>query len=156
MVEYSSHSNAFVDEGRVYNSSIDMVTGIITIHLDPINDLDVANKRYVDNNSGGGGGGTSINVILTGTGYTDIILQTEGSFVVSVKNTMSNGPSASFMISKSSPTRGCSVTRVTSCSGDSTYEKLDIKWDSNDYIKLHKTGSSYDGTYKVVYFSNIN
>lgn len=154
MDEYSYRSNGVVDGGKIINSQIDMNdTYIIKNHPDPIQDTDVVNKRYVDNHigTGGTGGGTSINVILNSTNYTDIITSTQGVFNINVKNSVSGGPCAVFIISKNSSSANFNMTRVVSSAGTTTEERLEVRWDPGEFIKLRKTGNNYDGVYNIVY-----
>lgn len=138
-----------VTNSIITNSSVDMNGNIITNHGTPINDTDVVNKAYVDNN-----GIPNILINLLGTSYTTILSYLEGNIQITVKNLISGGPSASFNISKSEQTRYMHYIRLTSSAGINTEEKLEIRWNLNSNIELRKTGNNYDGQYRIKYIVN--
>lgn len=147
-----SKSNSKIENGNIYNSKIDMNSGIITNHNTPILGTDVVNKNYCDSRSIPSI--PSINISLSGTVWTTILLDQDGDFEISVKNMISGGPSARFMLSKNDASRQASIIRVTSCAGVTTEERLEIRWLANDGIDLRKNKPNYDGTYLVKYISN--
>lgn len=143
--------NSTITDSSITNSTIDMNGGIITSAGTPINGTDVANKDYVDSVSSGIG---IIIITLTNTFYTTILSNQEGNLQLYIKNLVTNGPSASFTLSKSEPSRQTSYVRTTSSSGLNTLEKLDIRWNPNSGVELKKTGINYDGDYQIKYILN--
>lgn len=142
--------NGQVTNSSITDSSIDMNGGVITSHGAPINGTDVVNKDYADSISGGGGVPFST-ITLTGTTAYIALAAFEGSVMLLVKNVIVDGPSATFILSKSEPGREASIARMTSCDGLTTAEKLDVIWLPNEEIKIFKTGNGYDGDYRVKY-----
>ena len=138
-----------VTNSNISNSTIDMNGGVITSHGNPVNGSDVVNKDYVDASL------TSptpfVQITLTGTAYTTILSSQSGSALILITNVVTDGPSGSFLLSKSEPTREPSIVRLTTCSGLTTDERLEIKWDTNTGIELRKNGSAYDGLYNIKY-----
>lgn len=128
-----------------------MSGGVITNHGTPVNSNDVVNKSYVDSLSSGI---PTVTVTLTGTAYTTILAQQYGDFYISVKNLVSNGPSATFIINKSEASRETTYTRFSSSAGLGTMERLDLRWLPNSGVELRKTNTGYDGQYRVQYILN--
>lgn len=150
---YFTKSNSAIDQGKVIRSIIDMNDSVITSHADPVNTTDVSNKRYVDNLVY-----TvipTVMITLTGTSYTEIIPELEGDYIISVRNAFPGGPSGKFMVSKNEQSRNPSITRVNSCAGLTTLERLNIQWNPNDTIRMRKDGTNYNGNYQVKYISNF-
>jgi hypothetical protein len=145
-------SNSTIQNGRILSSSIDMDGGVISNHALPVAGTDVANKNYVDASSGSGV--PSINISLSGVAWTEILLDQEGDISISVKNSITNGPSARFILSKNEPGREASISRLNSCAGTTSEERLEIRWSINDSIELRKNGTNYDGTYVIKYILN--
>lgn len=145
--------NGKVNNSSITDSSIDMNGGVITSHGAPINATDVVNKEYADSISGGGGGGGVPITTITLTGTTQYIALAvfKGSVMLLVTNVITDGPSATFLLSKSEQDREASVARMTSCDGLTTAEKLDVNWLPNEEIKIFKTGNGYNGDYQVKY-----
>jgi len=139
--------NGLVTNSSVTNSSIDMNGGVITSHGTPLNGTDVVNKDYVDNNALI----PVATVNLLSTVYSTIINIQSGSIIVLVKNVVSDGPAATFLLSKNEPSREASVFRMTSSDGVLSQEKLEIRWFPSTGIEIRKTGVNYDGQYKVKY-----
>ncbi len=152
MVQYARKSNDYIQNGKLYDTDIDMQNKIIINHDDPINDLDVANKRYVDNHTSGGATGITVTVSLTSTVYTSIITETIGVYNIKVISNVSNGPSAIFSICKNNPIKNIYGNRLSIDPGLNTNERLEIIWPANSTIQLRKTGSNYNGDYTVIYF----
>lgn len=142
--------NGQVNNSSITNSSIDMNGGVITSHGAPVNGTDVVNKDYADSISGGGGVPYST-ITLTGTTPYIGLAAFKGSVMLLVKNVVADGPSATFILSKSEQSREASIARMTSCDGLNTAEKLDVIWLPNEQIKIFKTGNGYDGNYQVKY-----
>ncbi len=138
--------NGLVTNSSISNSSIDMNGGVITSHGTPVNGTDVANKDYVDSKTL-----PVANISLLGTVYSTAINVQSGSLILLVKNLVSDGPSATFLLSKNEPSREASVFRMTSSDGVATNEKLEIRWFPSTGIELRKTGLNYDGQYTIKY-----
>ena len=95
-----------------------------------------------------------IDVVLTGTLFTSILSVDCGSFLVSVKNLVSNGPSAVFSITKNDDLAFPSIQTLSITPGTGTGELLELRWDPTMDLELRKTGPNYDGVYRVVLFGN--
>ena len=95
-----------------------------------------------------------VTVPLTGTAYSTITTETEGSFLLSVKNEVTDGPAANFSITKNEPGQLPSITTITSAPGVGTGEFLELQWNAAGDLELHKTGINYDGDYTVTIFGN--
>lgn len=132
-----------VQNSSISNSTIDMSGTPIINHPEPTLDHEVANKSYVDNVS------PEFLVNIVSTVYTQAITIDTGTIMIFVKNVVEGGPSATFMASKSEKYMDASITRLTSSSGNVSLEKLRIKWDPEENIKIRKTGENYDGLYKI-------
>lgn len=142
---------SIITNSSITETTIDMDGGIITSAGTPINGTDVANKDYVDSVSSG----LDIVIIsLTSTIYTTILNNQYGNLQLYIKNLVTNGPSASFTLNKSEPSRQTSYVRTTSSAGLNTLEKLDIRWNPNSGVQLKKTGINYDGDYQIKYILN--
>lgn len=144
------NSNSIIKSGRIHDSDIDMNGKVITNHNLPVNGTDVANKNYVDSHTGI----ISLNITLSGIASTAIILSTSGDFEISVKNIITNGPSAKFFATKNDPSRQAAIQRFTSAAGTTTNERLNLFWPIGDYIYISKDGVQYDGTYSIKYIGN--
>lgn len=133
----------------ISTSSIDMLNSAgnyqnITNVAMPINPNDAAIKLYVDNL------GIRINdFTLTNTTGITISSAITGSFVVTVTNLVLNGPSATFHITKNSPSVCGHVVRHTLAPGLNTLTTLDITWPTFSGPVLNKSNESYDGSYRV-------
>jgi hypothetical protein len=156
--------NVFIDGGQVQNilvtsssignsnittSSLDMLDAFgtcqnITNVLDPIRPQDAATKKYVDDL------GIVISTItLNSTNNTIISNYDKGSFVITITNLVLNGPSGIFHVTKNESTNTAHIVRTTASPGYSSNVFLNITWPQNSGILLNKTGSSYDGSYRV-------
>lgn len=148
-VTNSSIGNSFIISSAISSSSIDMLSTAgnyqnITNAAMPINPNDVAIKLYVDNL------GISItNVNLTTTQGSMISTKMTGSYIISVTNLVMNGPSATFHITKNSPSISGHVIRQTLCPGIGSRTTLDITWPINSGPLLYKSNISYDGSYQI-------
>lgn len=133
---------------KITKSSIDMNGNTITSIGNITNGTDAVNKNYVDSLIG------ITTVTLSSTSYTTILNFLEGDFIIQVKNIISGGPSAKFMVTKSDPSKGMHCIRLNSSAGLITLEKLELRWLVSGYIELRKTDVNYDGQYRVKYISN--
>ena len=130
-----------------------MSNGVITTHGTPVSGLDVVNKDYCDANI------TKtipyIDITLSGQTWNEILpLILDGDIEISVKNIVLSGPSAKFALCKSEAPRQASIIRWSSMAGDTTEERLKIRWLPNTGIELRKDGNGYDGVYRVKYILN--
>lgn len=144
---YYIECNSNIANSQIINSEIDMNGGVITSHGTPVNATDVVNKDYIETyvlNALP----PIITIVLTGTSYTLLTAETFGVFKIYVRTLVANGPSATFELSKSAATQQPSISRTSSTAGDTTFERLDVKWDPENGIYLKKTGINYDGNYR--------
>lgn len=146
----STMSNNILTKSSINTSSLDMLNTAgnyqnITSVKDPINPQDAATKHYVD----------ALNIVisnisLTSTQGSSISSDLMGTFVITVKNLVLNGPSASFHITKNTPSVCAHIVRQTSCPGFNTNNcLLDMSWPMNSTPLLNKTSIDYDGSYEV-------
>lgn len=142
--------NSTITNTSISNSNLDMSGEKITNVGSPTLGTDAVNLDYI--NSIAAPGGLPITTItLTNTTPTLALGALQGSVMLLVKNIITDGPSATFICSKSEQTREPSIFRMTSCDGFTTAEKLDITWGTNQGIYLFKTGNGYNGQYSVKY-----
>lgn len=146
--------NAYIDTGTVVNttisscsittSSLDMNLQNITSVKDPILAQDAATKQYVDNL------GIVINTVtLSNTLTTEIVGYNMGSFVITITNLVNNGPSGIFNVTKNNSTKEAHIIRTVAARGNGSDTSLKITWPPNSGILLSKTGTDYDGSYRV-------
>jgi hypothetical protein len=151
--------NAFIDEGQVQNalltnntisnsaiitSSLDMNLENITNVKDPINPQDAATKKYVDDL-----GVVISNITLSGTTGTLISSNQSGSYNITVRNNVINGPTATFHVTKNSSSLNAQCNRISASPGYSTTITLFVTWPPNNGIFLNKNGSLFDGSYQI-------
>ena len=149
-----SNTNSRIRNGSIYTTTIDMGNGVITTHGTPVSGLDVVNKDYCDNNNSGSSI-PSFNITLSGQTWNNILPTTyEGDITLSVKNSVSNGPSARFSLCKSEASRQASIIRWNSMAGLTTEERLEVRWLANSGIEIRKNGPGYDGSYTIKYILN--
>jgi hypothetical protein len=72
-----------------------------------------------------------------------------GAFTVEVTAIVSNGPCATFQISKNSTGSFPSIMRLTSSAGALSNERLLISWPPNSSIQISKTGVNYNGQFQL-------
>ena len=145
----SSISNNIITTSQIRTCTIDMLSTSgnfqnITNAATPIQPNDVVIKSYVDDL------GISIaNYTLSNTLGSLISSNLSGSYIITVKNLVLNGPSAVFNITKNEQGVCGQVARTAAAPGIGTRVTLDISWPSNSGILLFKNGPQYDGSYKV-------
>jgi len=130
----------------VTTSSIDMNLQNITSVKDPILPQDAATKKYVD--SAISSYYNTYLVTLTGTGVSDAVSLPPGGWYVSVTGTIPGGPVATWTIAKSMTSGDASIFRLASSTSTSG-ETLILTWSPSSPLRVHKTGSNYDGAYSV-------
>jgi len=145
----STISNNIITTSTISGSTINMLSTsgnfqVISNTASPILPNDVAIKNYVDQL------GIIINdfTLLNTTG-TIISMFNSGSYVITVRNNVANGPSAIFNITKNQAGNSAQVFRTVASPGTGTTNTLDIKWNPNNGIILFKTESTYDGSYTI-------
>lgn len=156
--------NVFIDGGQGQNinvttssigncniskSSIDMLSSSgslqnITNVANPINQQDAATKQYVDNLDI-----VISNITLINTNTQIISNYVKGSYIITISNTVFNGPSGIFHVTKSETTQNAHIVRTVASPGIGTSVFLNVTWPQNSGILLNKTGSNYDGSYRV-------
>jgi hypothetical protein len=155
----SYEGNAFIDGGKIQNliitntsisnsvittSSLDMNLANITSVKDPINLQDAATKKYVDDLYI-----VYVDVTLSGTSPTIISSNLKGTYRINVTNSIINGPSAAFDVTKNEASNNAHIIRTVACPGISSYTTVNVLWPPNTGIQLYKTGNDYDGNYLV-------
>lgn len=144
-----SKNNSIIQNGQIMSSKIDMDSERITSLADPIAGSDAVSKTYCDLNSANGI--PTISVSLTSNSWTMILMDTIGTFDILISNVVSGGPCAKFTIAKNNPSRNASIQRWNSCSGNTTNERLELRWLPSTGIEIRKNGVNYDGSYKIRY-----
>lgn len=140
----STIGNSAISGSAITTSSIDMNLQNITSVKDPIQPQDAATKKYVDD----------LEIVfttttLTGTTRSLISNVSKGSYIISVNNQILNGPSGIFHVTKSESTQNAHIIRTVAAPGVSSNVTLRLEWPVGSGISLYKTGSSYDGSYRV-------
>jgi hypothetical protein len=145
----STVTNNIITQSAISSSSIDMLDtsgnyqAITNVSM-PINPHDAVIKQYVDD----------LNIILknydlTSTIGTLLTNDLSGSFVVTVTNLVMNGPSATFHITKNTPSICGHIVRHTLSPGLTSLTSLNIIWPVFSGPILTKSNSFYDGSYRV-------
>lgn len=145
-------SNTIVKNGKVINSDIDMNQKVISKHGEPLENTDVVNKTYCDQNTAGVL--PVANVFLSSNNWSLALPFVSGALDISVFSTVENGPCGSFLLTKNSPGRHPTIVRTTSTAGSITNERLEVRWGMFSGVELRKTGSLYDGQYRLRYSLN--
>lgn len=164
-MSFAIEGNAYLDQSYVLNSSIGtsiFTAGIIkSSSIDmlntagnymniintaaPINNNDVAIKQTVTDL------GININAVTLLATQGTLITNSIGSFVITVSNQVSNGPCATFHVSKNAITVCGHIVRISAVPGLSFAKTclLDMKWPANSPLELFKTDINFDGSYLV-------
>lgn len=143
----SDISKTQITKSVITASTLDMLSSSgnfqrITNVATPILDNDTAIKSYVDNF------GIST-VTLTNTTGSQISSVLSGSFIITIKNQILNGPSGVFIVSKNEPDICGHVTRQAAVPGTGTMTGLKLTWPISTGLILSKTGTQYNGDYQV-------
>lgn len=146
----STISNSILTKSSISQSSIDMLSSSgnyqnITNAAEPILDHDVVIKKTLDDL-----GIVISDITLTQTTTTSISSNLKGSFIITVANLVSNGPSATFHITKNNVTAPGQINRIVASPGTSSPTcLLNITWPSSSEPLLFKTNNLYDGSYRI-------
>jgi hypothetical protein len=150
--------NAYLDSSVIVNtsignciintSSLDMLDSLgqyqrITNVASPINPHDVVIKEYIDTFT------NNQTITLTGTNGTLISSILYGSYIITVKNIVNNGPSAIYNLSKKNQSVLPHRIRMNSCPDIATSTYLNVTWNIGEGIILSKTTGSFDGNYDI-------
>lgn len=145
-----SKNNSIIKDGQILSSKIDMDGEKITSVADPTANQDAVTKLYCDLNSSSGI--PTLTVTLTGTSWTQVLLDQFGTFDIIISNVVTGGPCGKFTLMKSEASRNASNQRWGSSAGSTTFERLEMRWLPNIGIELRKNGVNYDGSYRLRYF----
>lgn len=145
----SSISNSTVTGSTISTTSLDMLDSngqyqFITNVQHPVQPHDAATKFYVD-----ALGIMFINTTLVGTTPTLISTTIQGSYVITVTNSILNGPTAVFHATKCNSTLQAHIARTVATPGVGTLNTLTLSWPPNSGIFLAKTQNTFDGNYVV-------
>jgi len=131
--------------GDVYIGGVlDLSGNIIRNVASPVNDSDSATKKYVDDLDI-----VISNITLTNINTTTISNYIKGSYIITISNLVFNGPSGIFHVTKSESSQQAHIVRTVASPGYGTSIFLNVTWPPNSGILLNKTGSNYNGTYRV-------
>lgn len=144
-----SKNNSIIKDGQILSSKIDMDGEKITSLADPTAGSDAVNKTYCDQNLSGN---PIVTITLTGTSWTQVLLDQYGTFDIIVSNIVVGGPCGKFTVMKSESSRNASIQRWGSSAGSNTFERLEMQWPQNSGLELRKNGVNYDGSYRLRYF----
>jgi hypothetical protein len=144
----STVSNTTISASSLQACTINMLSPLgnytpITNVQNPIDNQDAATKFYIDQL------GTVFNISLNNTTNSTLSTNVKGSFMITITNTVLNGPSAIFNITKSESYKNPHIVRITASPGHSTNTFLEISWPPNSNILLRKTNQHFDGSYLV-------
>jgi hypothetical protein len=112
---------------------------------------DIATKEYVDEyvreNLDVSYGG--IKVTLQGVLYSNVITPRLGSYVIAVSSLVSGGPTATFLLSKSTLSLDAEIVRITTSPPENSDENIELYWPGNSQLLMRKSGPFFDGDYLV-------
>ena len=156
----SFKNNGIINQGQVVNSaintsSIDMDSGVITGHSEPVNSTDVVNKNFLDMRIG------IVDIALSGTTPTTITYNGNplltGDLFISVFHTTTslNGPTGKFALSKSISTLDGSISRLSMSPGLSNTTTISMTWTAGDSPAISKSSADYDGDYRIAIIANV-
>ena len=138
--------NAVISNCDIKSSKLDMDGHKITSVAVPTDPYDAVPLIYLDQKL------TTViqsfTVLLTGQNVAEVTNLNMGSYFVLVSALVSDGPTASMMISKSRDAIAGGSNDLSS-SPAATNERLVLEWLPNSAVTLYKTGDNYDGLYSV-------
>lgn len=140
----SSIGSSAISGSAITTTSIDMDLQNITSVKDPIQPQDAATKKYVDDLQI-----VFSTITLTSTAGTIISNNLKGSYIITITNEILNGPSGIFNVTKSESTQNAHIVRTVATPGLSSNITLRLSWPVGSGILLYKTGTLYDGSYRV-------
>jgi hypothetical protein len=140
-------TGGYVDSTTITDSNIDMNDKKITTLADPVNPQDAVNLRTMSTFLGSSF--VLYNINLSGTSFSSFSDVTRGAYSISINGTVEGMPCATFHISKSSSSTFGLAQRTSSSFGSGTEERLSIRWFSNGFPELSKSGAGHDGLYIV-------
>lgn len=126
------------------SENLDMGNNQIDNVADPTEPLDAVNLQYLQANAA-----VVSTITLTGTAWTTISSATFGSFIITVTPVVLSGPAYVFHIIKNLASKNYAYQDKRGMRGDTSFERLELRWESASGIQLRKTGSGYDGDYTV-------
>jgi len=88
----------------------------------------------------------SATVRLEGTDYATVTLLRPGSYIIVISK-VTDGPTATFTLTKSSDQETGHVMRITHSASDDTM--LELSWSAQSPLRLRKTKPFHDGDYIV-------
>jgi hypothetical protein len=91
-------------------------------------------------------------VNLIGTTYSKIDNAKQGNLMFQVENDI-KGPVGIFYLSKGMENISGHIAKI-SHSPSSDFNKLEMRWNANSCVELHKTKSTFDGEYRVIPIHN--
>jgi hypothetical protein len=140
--------NTTIGNSSIKTSSLDMLDSFgnyqnITNVASPVNPHDVVIKEYIDTFT------NNQTIVLTGTNGTLISSILYGSYIITIKNIVNNGPSAIYNLSKKNSSVLPHRIRINSCPDIASSTYLNVTWDISSGIFLSKSTGSFDGSYDI-------
>lgn len=140
--------NTTIGNSVITKSSLDMLDSLgnyqnITNVASPINPHDVVIKEYIDTFT------NNQTIVLSGTNGSLISSILYGSYIITIKNIVNNGPSAIYNLSKKNASVLPHRIRINSCPDISTSTYLNVTWNINGGIYLSKNTQFFDGNYDI-------